>query len=91
MSARESFEERSAIREYDGGQSREEAERGALQDVINARARSVIFSADGSVRDKAQRRDVIEYSENADPEIFGNGVLRRAVYSLWKQQREAAA
>lgn len=30
---REAFEERAAIREYDGGQSREDAEAGALLDV----------------------------------------------------------
>ena len=75
MSARESFEER------------EDAEREDFQDVINARVRSVLYAADGSIRPKDQRRDVIEYSENADPEIFGDGVLRKAVYAAWKQLR----
>lgn len=31
--AQECFEERAAIREYDGGQSRAEAERGAIADL----------------------------------------------------------
>ena len=87
MSAREHFEERAAIREYCGGMAREDAEREALQDVINARVRSVLYASDGSIRPKDQRRDVIEYSENADPEIFGDGALRRAVYSAWKEVR----
>jgi len=34
---RERFEERAAIREYDGGYERAEAERLALQDVIESR------------------------------------------------------
>ncbi len=36
---REYWEERAAIREYDGGQSREDAERGALEDLHRKRER----------------------------------------------------
>jgi hypothetical protein len=37
LSERADYEERAAIREYDGGMSRTEAERAALQDVVRAR------------------------------------------------------
>ena len=33
--ARELFNERAGIREYDGGMSRQDAERAAMQDVMN--------------------------------------------------------
>jgi hypothetical protein len=36
-SERADYEERAAIREYDGGMERQEAERAALQDVMRAR------------------------------------------------------
>ena len=42
---REHYEERAAIREHDGGQSRADAERGALEDVLRWRLRALSGSA----------------------------------------------
>jgi hypothetical protein len=39
---REHFEERAAIRQYHGEQSREEAERGAVQDIVVRRRDAVV-------------------------------------------------
>lgn len=46
---RERFEERAAIREYDGGTQRAEAERLALEEVIAARGRQTPKKESGAV------------------------------------------
>jgi hypothetical protein len=42
---RELWEERAAIREFEGGQTREEAERGALEDIQRIQARRTLGKA----------------------------------------------
>jgi hypothetical protein len=55
--------------------------------AIQARAHSVLHREDGTPRPRHQRLDVIEYSENAEPEIYGGGALRKAVKRMHEDQR----
>lgn len=63
--------ERAAIREYDGGMSRHEADEAARGDLVEQAVHTVMFNTlTGERRPNDSMLDIIEVYEQRDPDLY---------------------